>query len=844
MPRTPCAPRLIALAVAAASLSLPAVPALAQERGFELEEIVVTARKREENLQDTPIAVSAFSGENLARRGIVNVADFNQTIPGIDVQNGSGVAGVANIYIRGVGQRNTEPNLDSGVGIYLDGVYISRADGALMDMNDVRSVQVLRGPQGTLFGKNTTGGAMLIETNRPSEEFEGKLSVTAGDYSRRNAAAVLNVPLVEGTLFTRLSLLSVKRDGYTDNTTLGGEYNDEDRDSAIWQLRWLPTENLTADLNLNWSETDQEPRGLQCVPSSTNFGGGWSSILQNTVVKMTYDGKTLEDFCLESAATEKDKIVQDLGGAYTAETQGASMTLNWDINDALSLKSISAWRSTTAGQSDDLDPLSIPYQHRTNSDQPFARDRETEQWSQEFDLTGRAFDDRLSYIAGLYYFTEETDQSRTVGLTGPWSLDNPAKPAGHDIIFYNGTGTDIFTDNEAWAAFLQGDWSLAEKWTLTAGIRYTSETREMTRNSYLPLVSSLSSSTAPLFGLPALGNVLNVASNTYLMLANTFNPVHDWIVSDVDVEDVDSDAWTPLVSVSYALQDVGFIETGSVYLTVSKGFRSGGLSEAPSADLEEFDPEEVISTEVGLKFDALDSRLRANIALFDLAYDDRQLTTIAVSPQGRIAGATINAKESGVRGMEIEGTFLPTEKLELTMSGSWYDDSIDEYEDIQLGINASTASGGAFVPSGPNCAASLVTVAGVGTVESCIIDRSDERLPRLPESTLMLAAQYYIDTAVGTFVPRLQWSKKYEVDTCFDRQSCVSGDYLNDNEDLSARVMWTSPDEGAWMVTAYMNNIMDEDYVIGGQPLYDAWGFGGYTYAAPRMYGAEVSYRW
>jgi iron complex outermembrane recepter protein len=325
--------------------------------------------------------------------------------------------------------------------------------------------------------------------------------------------------------------------------------------------------------------------------------------------------------------------------------------------------------------------------------------------------------------------------------------------------------------------------------------------------------------------------VATVGTNTYLMFADSFVANHGWVVSDVDQADTDADDWTPMVSLAYLLDGAGFIESGSAYITVSKGFRSGGLSEAPSADLEEYEPEEVISTEAGLKFDALDSRLRMNLAVFDLQYEDRQLTTIAVSPQGRIAGATINAKDSWVRGVELESTFLPVENLELTFTGSWYDNDIEEYEDIQLSLTSATTLD-------PGCAFTLVP-----GLQSCVIDRSDEDLPRLPEKTLLLAAQYYFQTGIGTIIPRIQYSKKYAVDGCFDRFSCISGDFLHDLEDLSARLTWVST-EGDWQISAYGTNLQDEEQIIGGQPLYDTWGFGGVTYAPPRMYGAEFTYNW
>jgi iron complex outermembrane receptor protein len=227
---------VLAAAIAAAFFPAAPQPVYAQEN--ILEEVIVTARRREESLQETPVAVTALNATALREAGVRNLADLNQIAPNIEVQAGNGNAGMANIYIRGIGQRNTGPNLDSGVGIYIDDVYISRADGALLDINDVQSVQVLRGPQGTLFGKNTTGGALVFTSNRPTEEFEGSVEMRVGNYDRFDTSLVLNVPFSD-SFMSRLSVTTTERDGYIDNHFDGDEYIDEDRINAIGQLRWL-----------------------------------------------------------------------------------------------------------------------------------------------------------------------------------------------------------------------------------------------------------------------------------------------------------------------------------------------------------------------------------------------------------------------------------------------------------------------------------------------------------------------------------------------------------------------------------------------------------------------------
>ncbi|MDY0007348.1 MAG: TonB-dependent receptor plug domain-containing protein, partial [Spongiibacteraceae bacterium] len=382
----------LALSLCVVGFGVAPAPAEAQARA--LEEVVVTARKREESLQDTPIAITAFSGDQLREAGISNLADFNKTIPNMEVQAGNGNAGVANIYIRGVGQRNTEPNLDSGVGIYLDGVYISRADGALLDVNDLQSVQVLRGPQGTLFGKNTTGGALVFTTNRPGPEFESSVLVRGGNYKRRDAEAMINIPLIDDTLYTRLSMVAKKRDGYVHNLFDGQDYNDEDRLSAVWQLRWLPHDDVVVDFNTNYGKTAQQAHLQKCIEVPEAAATAWQDRTTNVYVRRANNNKSIIDFCRESQALDT-YTVDSTGGQYNAENRGFSTTIDWAFADNISLKSVTGWRGTRAGQDDPLDAISIPLLTRRNYAHPFADVRDTDQYSQEFQLVGDAVEIRL-----------------------------------------------------------------------------------------------------------------------------------------------------------------------------------------------------------------------------------------------------------------------------------------------------------------------------------------------------------------------------------------------------------------------------------------------------------------
>ena len=325
------------LIAAATCSAIPALPQAVAAQERVLEEVIVTARRREETLQETPVAVTALSAGALRDAGVRNLKDLNGVAPNIDVHEANGTAPLANIYIRGVGQRNTEVNIDSGVGIYVDEVYIGRPDGALLDLNDIQSVQVLRGPQGTLFGKNTTGGALVFTTNRPEEEFEGSLEARVGNYDRLDIAGVLNVPLTD-TLWSRWSVTSVNRDGYVDNKFLDKEYLDEERINAMGQFRWLPADALTIDLNLNYTDTDQTTRPQKCrlVPGVV----GWQAALFDVLGGVPSTGRTLDDFCQDNIdAGDALDVISDLDGQYEAETWGASVTAEWEVSGNLSFKS-------------------------------------------------------------------------------------------------------------------------------------------------------------------------------------------------------------------------------------------------------------------------------------------------------------------------------------------------------------------------------------------------------------------------------------------------------------------------------------------------------------------------
>jgi iron complex outermembrane receptor protein len=799
-----------------------------------LEEVVVTARKRQESLQETPVAITAMTGDQLAATGVTNTADLRAVVPNVDVYGGNGTTGAANIFIRGVGARNTGVNYDSGVGIYLDGVYLSRPDGAVMDNVDIGSLEVLRGPQGTLFGKNTTGGAILYTTNKPTDQFGGSIDLRFGNFSRQDGKVTVNAPLVEDKLNSRFSLFSTKRDGTVRNVTLNQDMSDEDRFGGQAHFLLLATDNLTVDFNNFYSKVDQMARGQKCQVVKGLPGAGWQAQQQGFLVQAD-SGQSIEDTCRDNEALDVDKVMSDLErDYYFSENYTSALTFDWDINDSLNLKSVTAYRGTRAAEANDLDAMNTPLLTRTNFTAG-ATKRTTDQWSQEFQFAGNAFDEKLDYVAGIFGFSEKSGDGASAGITGPYFLND-------SLAFYTNNLTQLDADNWSGSAFTQADWKFDDLWTLTGGLRYTKESRKLRRVVDTVDVNQLTND-----GSLTLPTTLNEAIREWPNGRTSFNPNAGYVhiaesapgISDInDQEDTaDNSAWTPMVSLQRTFSDVGFIETGSAYVTMSKGFLSGGLSEAAdpvSQAIFEYDPEKVTNYEIGFKFDALDRRVRVNTALFYLDYTDRQLTSVTIDPNtSRIAGIPINAKKSNIQGIEIESQLIPMDNMLVTANVTFNHGEIDEFDDHRIVTPNSQ-------PAGTACQNIPL---GTSSVDYCEVDRSGEPLPRLPKAVYFGAIQYTFNTSFGDITPRLQASLRTEVDNCFDASSCASGAYEVNQRDISARLSWTSPDK-QWGVTAYGTNLADQRYIIGGTPLVDGTETAGMVYNDPRMYGAELHYSW
>lgn len=601
-----------------------------------LEEIVVTARKREESLQDTPISITAFTGADLEARQLDDISQIAESTPNLVFDDGvtiSGSSASSSVFIRGVGQLDFTFNSDPGVGIYVDGVYLSRSIGGLVHLLDIERIEVLRGPQGTLFGRNTTGGAINITTRKPENEFSGKAGINAGRYDRIEGYASVNLPISD-TLLTRTSFSVRKRDGYVDRLQGGDDYGDVDAFSGRSIINWRASDNLEVTIAVDGTRERQTALPVVLIDDIDETGFPFALSYNNAIAGppcVPPPSPRTNAACYNNQWREgTDKLSTNAGHDSKSDLDlwGLSGTITWGINDNLSVKSITAIRDFESLSTMDLDGSPLPV-----FDIDLTQDMTAV--SQEFQILGNSFDDRLSWILGAFYLNEDARHFEAIQATFDFSLLPP--PAGFPLVA-TGLTSGGDTTNESIAIFAQGTYNITDKLSLTAGLRYTDETRKFTPDSRL----------GPIRLLP------QQAFKT------------------------SADELTPMVNLAYAWSD-----DLNLYITYSKGFKGGGFSQRiaqPNPAPPAFEPEIVKVIEGGLKLRAWENRLLINAAAFHSDYSDIQV--LGQAP-GVIGDSTINAGEADIDGFELEISAVPVTGL-LLQGGVGYLDA--EYTKLSPGV--------------------------------------------------------------------------------------------------------------------------------------------------------------
>ena len=727
----------LAVTVAACSLALPLTPT-AQEQGY-LEEIIVTAQKREQNIQDIPVAVTALSGEQLVEYGITDMFDLQQSAPGL-IFDQSQTATTANFSIRGIGTSSQNFGLEPSVGLYVDGVYRARQSSLINELADIERVEVLRGPQGTLFGRNTSSGAVLLNTVAPTHEPGGYFELNHGNFDLFSANGAFGGSLVEDVLAVRLTGFTANRDGFVDEADDGGSLlNDRDRYGGRAQLLYTPTADLSVRLILDYAEIDEV-----CCAAAT--------LLNNF---LSADGRPGSDAVLASLGIPllrgeqfKDRIV-DLSRLPHSQNQdnGVSAQVDWDFGAGATLTSISAYRTFDTTDNSDVDFNAADLFTRHNRG-------ESETFSQELRLSGSR--GRVDYLAGAYYFNQNLN-SRTEtalgsdleafvvggnpqlgaivnGMNQLSRLTGGALPRVAPAIPPGGSARDLMLqDHEAWALFSQIDVQLLEQWSLAAGLRYTDEQKHLrgtfTQDNFGPPPNLIA------IGAHLLQVSQGLAAPDPAMLAPLAAPGWGFYLRPV---------FAPRPNVQETLEDdqitwnvkLNWMPSNNMllYAGYATGFKSGGTNtdRIPAAFSQVFGAEKTRAVEAGVKLALPQHNLRVNLAL--------HYTTVKDFQSNAFTGAGFNLRNAGkleTQGGELEVAWAPTTNLTLTGAYVYNDGEYDEFEQATCWMAAPFQTGQADPGASPG-------------VTFC--NRSGSDLPGNPEHTVLVSATQrhsFSDTVSG-----------------------------------------------------------------------------------------------
>ncbi|HWM27129.1 MAG TPA: TonB-dependent receptor, partial [Woeseiaceae bacterium] len=454
-------------AVTAMALVVTAEPARAQDSGRTgvLEEILVTAQKREQSLQDVGVAVTAFTGDQMRQLGFTNTTDIVAMTPGLNYTVPNAESSQINFFLRGVGLNDFADANENPVAVYVDEVYRPAMGGLSFQLFDMERVEVLRGPQGTLFGRNTTGGLVHYVSKRPTDELDGYFNATLGDFNQVKLEGALGGPITDAVA-GRLSLATNQHDGWTENRA-GPDYNETDSKAARAQLLFTPSDELDILLNGWWSDNDAAVGAWQHQATRRDADGlsvplapGEQDMSVDCAADGVLDAADLRPApgtdCFGYSDTDGDPWAgeYDRDGRVEVETSGLMANIGWQLGD-IGVTSITAFQSVERLQSEDTEASPFPLIMPT-----FAA--ETDTFTQELRLDGGSEDFR--WLAGLYYFDNEVDGHYTLDLTNL------------GFVFFN---ANYLQETDSLAVFGQVEFDLNEQWTLIAGARFASEEKTL-----------------------------------------------------------------------------------------------------------------------------------------------------------------------------------------------------------------------------------------------------------------------------------------------------------------------------------------------------------------------------
>lgn len=734
-----------------------------------LEEIVVTATRREVNLQEVPISIMALNTEALQMQGIETIERLQGAIPNLSVIGGTnGPTSEVGFSIRGIPR----------VGFYIDGIWQPYSSGLLdYNLEDVERIEVLRGPQGTLYGRDSTGGSIRVVTSRPGEEFGGRASITLGSYDRRDAIMRVDVPLAD-TVRTRFSASQLQRDGYVRSITINEHQGQIDMTNVAGDLVWEPTDRF--QLRAKYSENESHPTDARIarwhVPQgaqAVGFEQGATDLY--TLAGHPYNSHTVVAGYPGGLVGEWENAIQAFEPS-TIETQQGTVEITFNLSDTMTLTS---WTGSIKEEQYnlldwDLSPYETVETYQNNKADLF---------SQEIQLSGSR--GRIEWVSGLYYWNqsgvahspfwgfeefEDGRYDRNVALQTP-ECQAPTTLTPCNVAFdvYIGIGNSlqlIRREEDGYAAFGQVDIALNDKLDLTLGARYHDQDK-------------LAENLAPIPGV----------TSPVPDRAGPFTSGDPWAGTPLTTDIVNFDAFTTRVALSRQ-----FTDDVMGYVSYSEGFNAGGADPVSAADgrrLVTYDPEEIKTYEIGLRSDLAGGRLRFNASLFHTDWEDIQIRSNFVDPSIGVYAVTIitqNVAGADADGFETELVWLATDNLELNLNLGLLDTA---YTSFLLGEDT---------PVGPG-----------------------DDFAQAPEETYSVGLQHTAPLGNGgTWTSRVDYSyvsgfQRY-ADPLYHPQN-LGFDFEYDAGDYglwNARFVYAPPNDARWEVALFGTNLTDERVVNGG----------------------------
>ena len=801
--------------MAAGLLPAPSVAQDSREAPFMLEEILVTAKRRATELQETPVAVTAFDSDKVQEVGIFDITDINSLAPNTNVRKQPSSNSNSSITIRGIGSGETSLMVDPKVSFYIDGVYMSKTVGAVFDIVDIQSVEVLRGPQGTLFGRNSTGGAVNVTTAKPSGEADLRVNASVGNDGYRRYSASVNLPKLGDMLSAKFSGMLMDYDGWANNDSPGQEpdLGSEDNGSYRLAVRFEPTDSLTLDYVYDNTDNEGVPAPFQITEVKSSLYNGFTTtpfpfaalggpLYQQMAASIGDPNDRREDYSLDAVSTEKLKV------------EGHSLTAAWET-DVFTLKYIFADRETNSTYvSTDLDGgaltnpdlfygggMSVP----TPGFHASIPEGYIELTTHEVQLFGDLADDRLQFTLGYYNYEEEVYQDNPQTFTLPIAFLAPSNQLlaalyrgaglcnevpGQGLVCFgsqrlplpfpfpgadpnsNGFVDFIYGQNaDSWATYGQITYALTDQLSFTGGLRYTKDKKA---------------------GFLFNETLLHVSFDDRL------NNEEKW------------DNLSYLLDLSYAVH-----EDLNVYFTHSTGYNAGGFN-ARAASTTSFSfpvqEEEITSFELGMKAEWWDNRLRTNVAFFHNNFDDIQIAQFEAG-SGGASSRLVNAGEATYWGLELDMLAVLAEGLTADLTYGYLDAEFDKY----LARNPATDQ--------------EVDISAVTTV------------PAAPKHTANIGLQY-------DFRPFDFGAVSMRMDATYTDKSTFHPfqnqyDSAGDRWLLNARISLNEIDVGAGgklRVSLWGKNLTDKEYREWGID-FASLGFAGVVYGRPRTYGIDFVYQ-